>query len=616
MRSTYQENQIRQDDKKEHIEILASGRGELIGWHDPDDNREWVRKNKTPAPKDKQMSSKEAVRTFVKDRSLLAMGGFGHVRVSMPIVYEIIRQQKKNLTMSGKTAVHDLDLLVGSGCVTKVEVAYSFGHELRGLSPASRRAVETGRCSIAAEISNAGYQWRFLAAMMGLPFIPTRVMLGTDTFAQSSSKIITDPFTKKPICLLPACYPDVAVIHVPRCDIFGNAQIDGIMVEDFELARAARRVILTTEEIIPTTQIKEKPYQTVIPYYLVDAVVHEPYGSHPCQMPYQYFFDEHHIGEWLELSKSDEGTQDYLDKYVYNVSDFKEYLSLIGGINKLQELQKIERFESPMTAPWLRERPGKKKQTTPYNSTELLACVASHLLEDERSVFVGTGLPMIAAMLAQRTHAPNLLLFFEAGGIGPDMPVLPISVGDSRTFYMAYAASSMHDSMAMAQAGRIEYGFLGAAQIDMYGNINTTVIGAYDHPKVRLPGSGGANDVGSLCNHTIIIMRQDTHRFVEQLDFRTTPGYLDGGDSRRTHGLPTRSGPYRVITQLGVYGFEKESKKMMLLSTHPDVTIDQVKEQSSFDIIIPKKISHTPPPTKQELQQLKQIDPLGMVIGK
>ena len=134
----------------------------------------------------------------------------------------------------------------------------------------------------------------------------------------------------------------------------------------------------------------------------------------------------------------------------------------------------------------------------------MLACVAARMLEDKKSVFVGTGLPMIAAMLAQRTHAPNLLLFFEAGGIGPEMPVLPISVGDSRTFYSAVAASSMHDSMAMAQAGYIDYGFLGGAQIDRYGNLNTTVIGPYEHPKVRLPGSGGANDVGTLCHKTII----------------------------------------------------------------------------------------------------------------
>ena len=598
------------------INITDEGLGKLIGWFDPDENRQWIMKNKSKAFNDKRMNEKEAVKKFVKDRDFIAMGGFGHVRVSMSIIYEIIRQKKRNLTMAGKTAVHDLDLLVGSGCVNNVEVAYSFGHELRGLSPASRRAVETGKCKITGEISNAGYQWRFLAAMMGLSFIPTRVLLGTDTFKQSSAKVIEDPFSKKPICLLPACYPDIGIIHVPRCDKYGNAQIDGIMVEDFELSRAARRVIITTEKIVDNKTIRQEPNKTVIPFYLVDAVVEAPFGAHPCQMPYLYFFDENHISEWLSVSKTDEGVENYLKKYVYYVDDFKQYLKLIGGPKKIEQLKRIEHLEEPMVAPWIEKKEISSKKKEKYSSTEMLACVASNILEDKKSVFVGTGLPMIASMLAQRTHAPNLLLFFEAGSIGPEIPVLPISVGDSRTFHMAIAASSMHDSMSMAQAGYIDYGFLGAAQIDMYGNINTTVIGPYEHPKVRLPGSGGANDVGTLSNKTIIIMRQDKYRFVKKLDFITTPGYLNGYDSREKIGLPRDSGPYRIITQLGVYGFDKESKKMKLISIHPGITVDQIINNSGFDILIPEKIGITKPPTKNELKILKDIDPAGMVIGK
>jgi len=251
-----------------------------------------------------------------------------------------------------------------------------------------------------------------------------------------------------------------------------------------------------------------------------------------------------------------------------------------------------------------------------YTPRELLACVAAKVLEDKKSVFVGTGLPMIASMLAQRTHAPNLLIVFEAGGIGPQIPVLPISVGDSRTFYRAVAASSMHDSMSISQAGYLDYGFLGAAQIDMYGNINTTIIGDWEKPKVRLPGSGGANDVGSLCQRTIIIMRQDKRRFVEKVDFITTPGYLDGPGARERAGLPEGSGPYRVITQLGVYGFDEETKRMKLLAVHPGVTINDVKENSSFELIIPDRVETTKPPTEEELRILHEIDPTGMAIGK
>lgn len=600
----------------EHEEYkVAESTGKLVGWHDPDDNRKWIFQNKSRSLEDKRMTAEEAVSKFVHNGQLLAMGGFGHVRVSMAIIYEIIRQKKRNLQMTGKTAVHDLDLLVGSGCVNSVEVAYSFGHELRGLSPASRRAVETGKCHITGEISNAGYQWRFLAAMMGLPFIPTRVMLGTDTYKHSSARTMIDPFGKKPICLVPACYPDVAVIHVPRCDKYGNAQIDGITIEDFELARAARHLIITTEKIIDCKKIRSEPWKTIIPFYLVNGVVEVHYGSHPCQMPYLYFFDEDHICEWLTASINDEGIQRYLEKFVYTVDNFQEYLKLIGGEKKLRQLKRIEHFEEPMNAPWLKGKNEKGTSKKPYSSTELMASVAAHMLEDKKSVFVGTGLPMIAAMLAQRTHAPHLLLFFEAGGIGPEMPILPISVGDSRTFYSAIAASSMHDSMSMAQAGYIDYGFLGAAQMDRYGNINTTVIGSYEHPKVRLPGSGGANDVGTLCQKTIIVMRQDKYRFVKNLDFLTTPGYLTGGKARENCGLPLESGPYRVITQLGVYGFNEHSKRIQLIAVHPGVTIEQIKENSEFDILIPDKIYTTQPPSKKELTALKAIDPTGIVIG-
>jgi glutaconate CoA-transferase subunit B len=251
-----------------------------------------------------------------------------------------------------------------------------------------------------------------------------------------------------------------------------------------------------------------------------------------------------------------------------------------------------------------------------YSLRELQACVASKMLEDEKSVFVGTGLPMIAAMLANRTHAPGLLIVFEAGGMGPQSPVLPISVGDSRTFYRGIAASSMHDSMSLTQAGYLDYGFLGAAQIDRYGNINTTVIGEWKEPNVRFPGSGGANDVGSFCHRTIVIIGQDKRRFVEKLDFVTTPGYLDGNGARERVGLPSGSGPYRVITQLGVFGYDKSTKEMMLLSLHQGVTPEEIQENSAFKILVPADVSVTEPPTEEEIRILHEIDPMGMSIGK
>lgn len=342
------------------MQVLKEGKGELIGWRDPDENRQWILENKPRELKDKQMSIQEAVAKFVRDGDFIASGGFGHVRVSMVTVYEIIRQKKKNLTMAGKTSVHDLDVLVTSGCVNRVEAAYSFGHELRGLSPGSRRKIEGGECKVPAENSNAGFQFRWLAAMLGVPFIPARNLMGTDTFEHSSAKIALDPFSKKPVCLFPAAYPDVAFIHVFRCDVYGNSQIDGILVEDFELARAARRLIITTEEIVPPDEIRRAPWKTVIPYYLVDAVVEAPFGAHPCQMPGKYYFDEEHITEWLDASKTEKGTQAYLEKYVFGVEDFDAYLELAGGVRKLSELAKIEQMRQAPVYPWNEKKKGGK----------------------------------------------------------------------------------------------------------------------------------------------------------------------------------------------------------------------------------------------------------------
>lgn len=344
------------------MKILDEGQGELIGWHDPDDNREWILKNKSRALTDKRMELSKAVSQFVKPGSVLAMGGFGHIRVSFAAIYEIIRQKIRNLTILGKTGVHDIDLLIGGDCVDKVEVAYAFGHELRGLSPCGRRAVETGKVKVVSEISNAAHQWRFLGGMLGVPFIPTRAMLGTDTFKKSSAKIVEDPWTGKPICLVPSCNPDVVFVHVQRCDIYGNCQIDGILVEDFELARAARRLIITTEEIIDNDEIRNKPWNTVIPGFLVDAVIEIKYGAHPVHVPNLYYFDEEIIGDWLIESKSEEGTKSWLEKYVHGVNDFQEYLKLIGGEEKMKYLADVEHYKAELRAPWLdRKIKGDKK---------------------------------------------------------------------------------------------------------------------------------------------------------------------------------------------------------------------------------------------------------------
>jgi glutaconate CoA-transferase subunit B len=254
----------------------------------------------------------------------------------------------------------------------------------------------------------------------------------------------------------------------------------------------------------------------------------------------------------------------------------------------------------------------------PYNPMELLICCAARLLEDGAVVAVGTGVPCAAAMLAQKTVAPNLLIMFEAGGVAPRLPTMPISVGDSRTFHRALMATSMADVMETCGRGLVDYAFLGGAQIDPYGNLNSTQIGGdYARPRVRLPGSGGACDLASLCWRVIVVTNHDRRRFVERLDFLTTPGYLDGPGSREAAGLPPGTGPYRVITDLAVLGYHPETCRMRVLSLHPGVTADLVRERTGFALEVPDPAPVTPAPSPGELAVLRgQVDPQRYVIGR
>ena len=252
-----------------------------------------------------------------------------------------------------------------------------------------------------------------------------------------------------------------------------------------------------------------------------------------------------------------------------------------------------------------------------YSAIEMMICVASRLLEDEAVVGVGTGAPCAAAMLAQKTKAPKLFVVFEAGGLAPLLPSMPISVGDSRTFYRGLMATSMSDVLEACQRGLVDYTFLGGAQIDAYGNLNSTVIGDYFKPKVRFPGSGGANDFASFCWRTMVITPHDRRRFVEKLDFLTTPGYLTGPGAREEAGLPANSGPYRVITDKAVLSFSAETKRMQVESLHPGVSLEDVQEHTGFELGQAVEIGSTEPPRAEELSVLRnEVDPYHYIIGR
>jgi acyl CoA:acetate/3-ketoacid CoA transferase alpha subunit len=325
------------------MEILAQGRGELIQPPDLEAFREWNRTQKSRKLIDKLMTEQEAVSRFVYDGCYIGTELYGTVRCPMSLTREVIRQHKKDLRVCGQ-GVAELDLWLAAGLVKKLDITY-IGLEVYGTSYALRRAVESGQVETCVEWSNGAISWRMKAAAMGVPFIPVRSMLGSDTFNYSAAKVVNDPFTGLPVCLLPALILDVGLIHVHRADRFGNAQIDGITGFAFEMARASKRLIISAEEIVPTEEIRKYPDRTIIPYYLVDAVVHAPFGSHPGEMAYLYERDDVVYREWIEASKTPEGAQAYLDKYVYGVKDHQAYLDLIGKARLDQLVEQRERRE-------------------------------------------------------------------------------------------------------------------------------------------------------------------------------------------------------------------------------------------------------------------------------
>ena len=251
-----------------------------------------------------------------------------------------------------------------------------------------------------------------------------------------------------------------------------------------------------------------------------------------------------------------------------------------------------------------------------YKPTELMAICAAREIRDGEIAFIGTGLPMLGGMLAKATHAPNCIMVFESGVVDARPKRTPLSIGDACLVPGSVMLGGLTEVFGLLlQPGHVDVGYIGGAQIDRFGNLNTTVIGDYRRPKVRLPGSGGGNDIGSLAKRTIIMMKQDARKFVEKVDYVTTPGWVDGPGGRERVGLP-RGGPSAVITDLGVYRFEPDTKEMILESTHPGVTVDQVKANVSWEIRVPARVRTTKPPTKRELRILRtKLDPEGIFLG-
>jgi glutaconate CoA-transferase subunit B len=244
-----------------------------------------------------------------------------------------------------------------------------------------------------------------------------------------------------------------------------------------------------------------------------------------------------------------------------------------------------------------------------FTASELLAVMSARLLNDGQIVFAGVGIPLLAATLAQRLHAPRLTILFEGGVIGPFIVPgeLPPSTNEQRCTRKANMVLPITDVLLLLQRGYIDIGFMGGAQIDRYGNLNSSFIGDPDKPKIRLPGTGGGNDISSLAN-MIVAMKHEKRRFVAEVDFVTSPGFLTGGTSRIDAGLVS-GGMFRVVTDLALIGFDSENRQMSVLALHEGVTREQVLDNTGFDLAFDDTLAETAPPSSDELAVLRELDP-------
>lgn len=313
--------------KQKSIPIVYEGEGSMIQPVDPEGFREWNR-NKSKKLTDKIMTDEEAVDRFVENGQYIGFELYGTVRCPMTLARTLVRSGKTDFRIAGQ-GVHELDLLLATDRVREIDFTY-IGLEVYGVDSNVRRAVESGRVTNVVEWSNAAITWRFKAAAMGVPFLPAKSMLGTDTMRRSAAKVIECPFTGDKVALIPALVLDVGFIHVNRADKHGNSQIDGISGFAFEMSRACKHVIVSAEEIIDTDEIRAAPDRTIIPYYLVDAVVHAPFGSWPGECAGYYERDEDHYKMYVEKQKTEEGMNEYVKEWCLDLPDHKALLEKVG----------------------------------------------------------------------------------------------------------------------------------------------------------------------------------------------------------------------------------------------------------------------------------------------
>ena len=543
------------------------------------------------------VSLADAVARAVHDGDSVAMEGFTHL-IPFAAGREIIRQRRRDLTLIRMTPDVLYDQLIGAGCASRLIFSWG-GNPGVGSLHRFRDAVENawpGPLQL-EEHSHAGMANRYVAGASGVPFAILRGYSGTGLEGlpgldgQPAIRSVTCPFTGERLTAVAALNPDVAVIHAQRADRAGNVQLWGITGVQKEAVLSARRSIVTVEEIVD--ELAPEPGAIVLPAWVVSYVAAAPGGSHPSYALGYSARDNDFYQAWDVISRDRDRFSRWLAEEVHGEAGS---LAAPGRRGRMWVMNATG-AASPVTA-----------DPAAFTADEMMTACAARALHDGMTCFVGIGLPSAAANLARATHAPNLVLIYESGTIGAKPDRLPLSIGDGILAETADAVVSVPEIFNYwLQPGRIAVGFLGAAQIDKFGNINTTVIGAdYAQPSVRLPGAGGAPEIAASCREVIVVVRQSRRSFVDRVDFVTSVGFGDGAGSRERLGL-RGAGPRKVITDLGILEPDPATCELTLTGLYPGVTVDDVRAKTGWELAVSDSLTVLEPPTAAELTALRQL---------
>lgn len=561
-----------------------------------------------------------AIQSGLSNGDHVYMAGFGHL-VPYALGHEIIRQNLSDLTITKPIVDTLLDQMVAAGCVSKVLFSWTGGTCLE-------RAWRAGEVEI-EEYTHYGTIARIHAGARNIPHIPVRTFTGSDLLSHNDKiSMIEDPYTGERIPILPPLNPDVTILHAHRADQAGNIQIQGLNTDVRDAAYAADTVIATVEELVSRETIQSNPNLTVVPGSEIDYLSEEPFGAHPSYVQ-DYYDSDRGVFEWREIAESEADVADWLDEWVYSLPDREAYIKKVGA-ERLLAIRPAARRSRNLQTPTTAQTNGSgqleagtqsihvdldAEDSIPYADAELMVVTAAREIRDGESVMVGLGLPSVASNLAKRTHAPTIEQVYEAGIVGAaPQGAIPYGVSNPELVDGTAAAVPMIDVFGtLLQSGKLDVGFLGGAQVDEFGNINSTVIGEYDDPDVRLPGSGGACTIACNAGRTLIIMPHELRRFPEQVDFLTSPGYLDDSTTRSELGLQG-GGPELIITDKAVFRFD-DTGRAYVDSLHPGVSRADVQEVTGWELTFAENVSRTPTPTAEELRLIREdIDPDNVYI--